>query len=317
MKPMPPVEFSQLGLQTDAFVYSDEKSWRGPCTACGGKRRFVIFTDHEFPLWHGWCDACGRRVKFWERIAHQPLSAEQKAKYAEASQTEANRRNEYRRAKLAEFSKHEIAAELAERMGDEQRGQWTKWGIPEPWQKYLGLGYTPDKIYHDANGDNQHSPAYVIPYYHHTDAGKELITLQYRLDNPPTPNDRYRFEYGLGASYYNTTPTKPLTDLAIICEGAKKAMVTKIHGGVNDKTTVLAVPAKNSWGGILDTVKDCGRVFVVLDPDGEDWAVKMAGKIGKAARIVRLHVKIDDGILNYGLGKTELTQAFRWAERQR
>ncbi len=98
----------------------------------------------------------------------------------------------------------------------------------------------------------------------------------------------------------------------IICEGAKKGIVTRVH--LFDGC-VLAVPSKGSWGGIVEAVKQCGRVYVLLDPDATMQAVKMARQIGTAARVVRLNHKVDDLFLQHGLGRDEFTNALNWSRR--
>ncbi len=154
------------------------------------------------------------------------------------------------------------------------------------------------------------SPAYTIPYFH---TNWSFVTMQYRLTNPPNPADKYRFESGLGAPYYMVTPDQAITDQVIVCEGAKKAIVTAVYTEAD--ATVLAVPSKSGWraSGILQAIKDAGRVWIILDPDAEREALDFGEAVGVAARIVTLPVKIDDGILNYGLDKNAMRSAMRQA----
>jgi hypothetical protein len=222
------------------------------------------------------------------------------------------RRAMERQRKLADFSTRELWEELHRRMGDEQREWWRKAGVPDEWQNYLHLGYDPDKVY--SNGDNLlHSPAYTIPYFGYK---WQFKTMQYRLVSPENPADRYRFEAGLGTSYYMTTPSIQIGEQVVICEGAKKGMVVKIYAE-NDSTTVLAIPSKMDWksNGILEAVKNCGRVFIMLDPDCwqapadvMNWTpqpVQLARAIGAQARIIECPVKADDAFLLYGMSDDE------------
>lgn len=135
-----PIELQSLGLNPHDFKFSDSKSWRGPCPVCGGHRRFVVFTDHPFPLWHGYCDECNTKVKMWEkvRIPYDPQKAA--AIEAERAREEAERA-EYRRRKLAEFSTTEIWAELRDRMTKKHIEWWENQGVPEDIQRYLSIGY--------------------------------------------------------------------------------------------------------------------------------------------------------------------------------
>ena len=306
-----PTQLDQIGLPPHLFKYSDEKSWRGPCPVCGGHRRFIIFTDHEWPLWNGYCDECSHTIKAWLKVI-MPITNEQREFARQRSAQMDAMRERARRETLAKFTISELWQELHRRLSAEHRAQWEAWGVPEEWQDYLELGFTPDKIYRDSNGELRHTPAYTIPYFHYATDKPQFKTLQYRLFNPERPEDRYRFEQGLTACYYMTTPTDPIGDVAIICEGAKKGIVTRIKLTPH---TVLAVPSKGTWAGCDAAVRQCGRVYVILDPDAKSNAVKLARSIGKQARVVRLPMKIDDTVIEHGLDRRAFDAMLRQAWR--
>lgn len=295
-----PTELAQIGLQPDQFKYSDDRSWRGPCPTCGGHRRFVIFTDHPWPMFNGYCDDCGYTLKAWEHVTCQ-ITDEQREFARQRAADQERIREQHRREMLAKFTVTELWQELHRRLSAEHVAQWERWGVPQEWQNYLDLGYTPDKAYYDSAGTLRHTPAYTIPYFHYDSTAQEsrkFETMQYRLFEAPDPNDRYRFEHGLNATYYQTVPTDPIGDEVVICEGAKKGIVTRVS--LTD-LCVLAVPSKGSWGGIVEAAKQCGRVYVILDPDAKQNAVKLARSIGHKARIVRMPIKIDDAVIDCGL----------------
>src|SRR5688500_3016992 len=125
-----PPEFNKLGLQADKFFYSDARSWRGPCPNCGGTRRFLMFTDHPWPLWSGQCDECPKAIKAWQKFQQEidPLVYQQ---MKNAQEAEERARAEYRTKKLAEFTTHEIWQELAARMTNEHIDWWESQGVPE------------------------------------------------------------------------------------------------------------------------------------------------------------------------------------------
>jgi hypothetical protein len=209
---------------------------------------------------------------------------------------------------LSEYSAGEIWAAYHRRMQEDQIQWWMSQGIPKDWQDYLQLGYTTDKPYYDKQMNLCHSSAYTIPYFHKDFAFKNV---QYRLVNPINPKDRYRFESGLKAVYYMVTPSQEMKDKAVICEGAKKAIVSRVKG-FDESYSVFATPSKTDFGGVQEAVKDCGQVLIIPDPDawekpansGTDWKpapIKLKALIGKVARIIKLPVKIDDGLLQYGL----------------
>ena len=309
-----PIELAQIGLDPHAFKYSDEKSWRGPCPVCGGHRRFVIFTDHDWPMWFGYCDDCGREIKAWQLVTCQITDEQRKVAQEHAAEQE-RIREQHRREMLAKFTTAELWQELNRRLSAEHRAQWERWGVPVDWQDYLELGYTPNKQYRDGDGNLRQSAAYTIPYFHYDSTApqsRKFETMQYRLFDAPDPNDRYRFEYGLQATYYQTVPNEPIGDEVVICEGAKKGIVTRVS---LTNLCVLAVPSKGSWGGIVDAVKPCGRVFVLLDPDANLQAVKLARSIGKHATVVRLNYKVDDLALDYGMTARDFEAALRWSRQ--
>lgn len=287
-----PVEFSQLGLQADKFKVSDKKSWRGPCPQCGGTRRYVIFTDHEFPLWNGFCDECGRVDKFWQgRKPIDPARALQIAKEAEA-QREAEIKA--RAARLAEFSTSELWQELHRRLDSQHREWWRTQGVPDEWQDYYQLGFKPQHTA-EHDGERMTFPAYSIPKF---GFDWQLRNIDYRLIGAPHEWGKYRPQAGLAPAPFLSDPD--LDDFpgeVHIVEGSKKAMVCRIYMG--HPLFMIGVPSCNSWAGIVEMlqhVRDC-RVWIMLDPDAEKWALRMAQAIGKNARAIFLPDKPDDLVL--------------------
>lgn len=298
-----PIQLQYIGLNPHDFKYSDARSWRGPCPRCGGHRRFVIFTDHEFPLWHGYCDECGVKIKAWEkvRVQYDPLKAA--ALEAERARAEAERA-EYRKKKLAEFTTHEIWNELHERMTSEHIDWWESQGVPESIQQYLHIGYTSDKCFYDDDKNLQHSPAYTIPWFNKDFA---FVTMQYRLMRDV--DRRYIFENGLagGGAYYMTTPDRPMTDKVIICEGVKKAIVTQFWLIPDDSYTVLAASSANTFGAALEATKSCSLRYIITDPGAEIWSQRAVTTNRKTTHAIRLPFKIDDGWMKYGLDRRQFT----------
>lgn len=318
-----PSVFSELSGRVRFVHRKSPYEYSGSCPQCGGgvhsngelPDRFIMLMPERSKIGKpfAFCRKCNYR--WWEGqkdgVGIDPATLallQQQAKEAE------EKRKEERREKLARFSTTELWNELHDRLGAEQREWWRKNGIPDDWQDYLKLGYTPDKAYNSRTG-LEHTPAYTIPYF---DYGFVFKTMQYRLCNPSEPADRYRFEHGLGTSYYMTTPNRHITDEVIVCEGAKKGMVVRIQGDNNYGVTVLAVPSKSDWKscGILEAIKDCGRVYILFDPDCYDqppdsnanWTpqpIQFAREIGSNAKIMECPVKIDDAFIHYGLDKNE------------
>lgn len=288
MKPAPN-ELNQIGLDAAKFTFSDNKSWRGPCPKCGGSRRFVIFTNNEWPLWNGYCDECGTTIRAWERVKVQYDPQRAAAIAAEQARQDVEKA-EYRRAKLAEFTSHELWQELSDRMTDETIQWWENQGVPEDIQRYLRIGYKSDKMYYDGEHAERHSPAYTIPWF-----GQNFVfkTMQYRLCGEGII-DRYRFEYGLpggGTNYYMADPSEPIGDKVIICEGAKKAIVTWMWLAP-EGYKVIAASSNNTLQPALEATKDCGVRYLVLDPGSERKSFQVARTSNVKA--IYLPEKIDD-----------------------
>ena len=278
---------------------------------CGGKDRFVVFTNRPFPGWNYFCRVCtpeGGWIDQLNEQLKQPMNEERRREFAQAKQLEDAKAAAALVERMREFTTAQLWAELHRRMSEDNRQWWRERGITDDWQDYLKLGYAADKAYHHAD-KIYHSPAYTIPYLRQNDT----LTMQYRLTEPADPGDKYRFEPGLPAAWYTTSPTEAITDKVIICEGAIKSIVTKIYLSVDESYTVLGVPSKSSWAGLENIVKDCGRVWVILDPDGQKEANNLAFRIGAAARVIDLPAKIDDMVNADELSADQFARLMRFA----
>jgi hypothetical protein len=312
MKAVPPIELAQIGLDRDHFTKSDAKSWRGPCPRCGGKRRYVLFTDQPFPLWHGWCDACGKKDKYWQQNRRDDGQAD--PHWQERVAQEEQARAAYRRKRLAEFSTRELWEELHERMTAENYAWWRSQGIPQPFADFWRLGYTPERTF-EHDGETFVRPAYTIPKF---DLKWVPRNIDYRIVDPPEGVGKYRPAAGLSPAAFLSRPDMTvLPDEVIVVEGSKKAMVVSLFILDGEyPSQVIGVPSKNSWAGMADLLREnCGRVWIVLDPDARLWSLRMAQAIGPAARVVTLPSKPDDAFLHYGLTPEVWREYLRCAER--
>lgn len=309
-----PLELAQLGLDREHFVRSDSKSWRGPCFRCGGHRRFVIWTDKPFPKWNWECSQCGAKG-FADQLntaLRQPVPDDVRREWAERNARDRAERERRRLARLLEYTADELWTAYHARLAAEHRAQWRAWGVPDEWQDHLQLGYVADKPYRGEDGELHHSAAFTLPYFHYGTAGFDFQAMQYRLFSPPTPTDRYRWEAGMSSTYYMAEPGQPIGDCVLITEGAKKAIVTHVYGGLQN-VTVLAVPSKSDFGGVAEAVRECGRVIVLLDPDAALRTHRLAADIGPAARVAELPGKVDD-LLTGGASSATIAAAVRWAQ---
>ncbi len=307
-----PAELTKIGCDPQDFFKVRANEYHGPCPDCGGKDRFVIFTNRPFPHWNYFCRVCTPEGGWLDQLNTQlrdPLTDAQRQEFIRLRKQQEQQAEAARIIRLKEFTTAELWAELNRRMSEDNKQWWRQRGIDDDWQNYLKLGYIEDKVY--KVGDQlYHSPAYTIPYLRDD---KKPVTMQYRLTKPNDPGDKYRFENGLDAAWYTTTPGEKITDGVVICEGAIKSIVTKMYMTGETGYSVLAVPSKNSWAGIVEVVKDCGRVWVVLDPDGKREANKLGAEIGKNARVINLPGKIDDMINDNELTENSFLYALKTA----
>jgi hypothetical protein len=314
--------FDLLSLaQQDTTLRQVGSYWIGPCPFCGGTDRFNVKRTTQADLWI--CRICGNG-HYKDAIDYLQLrngwSFTRASNYVQGdntgqlparamAQAQDNERAAMIDKKLEQFTTQEIWEALHRRMAQEQREWWRAQGIPDDWQDYLKLGYTPDKRYISGlDGQIHTSAAYTIPYFIYP---KQFVTLQYRLCDPASPKDRYRFENHLKTSYYLTTPTMPIAPNVIICEGAKKAIVVRTCTHDMKSTTVLGVPSKSDMGGVWQACAGAKDVWIVLDPDATNRAEELASKIGKAARIVELPIKVDEALLRGGLLQDDFANLLR------
>lgn len=324
-------DFASL-LEGDTHLRRVGRYLIGPCPMCGGVDRFQAKqTGGGEYIWicrkcspgkyHDAIDYVMARNHFnfmqaleWMRSGSTyPISEEERQHIRRNNELEAARRQAEIDARLADLSTQEIWEALHRRLGEDNRAWWRQQGVPNEWQDYLSLGYTPDKAYYDTGKTLCHSPAYTIPYFHYDTSCencRRFVTMQYRLVEAPDPNDRYRFEHGIGSSFYMATPTQPIDDKVIVCEGAKKAIVARVWSGIKD-VSFLAVPSKSDSAGVVDAVKGSGRVWVMLDPDARFSAYMLASQIGKSARVVEMPFKLDDALVIGYLKKGSLDRYLR------
>lgn len=326
-----PIEFQSLQGKVSYVQRKSNMEYSSTCPQCYG----TVHSDGEWPDRFvmllrssttggpfAFCRMCDYKW-FPGRVAGNEVSPETIALLEQQAEAYRNRKSKERQDKLAAFTTGELWAELHRRMQDEQRQWWIDNGIPVNWQDYLRLGYMSEKTYTNHSGELVKAPAYTIPYFHEN---WQFITMQYRLVGADD-QDRYRFETNLGTSYYMVTPSMPIGKKVVVCEGAKKAIVSAIYGGTQDMT-FLGIPSKVDWrkNGILEAVEHCERVWIILDPDcwtppqnaKAGWKpepVAFAEAVGNRARIVDLPNKVDDAILKMGLTTEEFQASLRYARR--
>jgi hypothetical protein len=183
---------------------------------------------------------------------------------------------------------------------------WEHRGVPAYYQEWWKLGFIPDFTLGE-----YHTPAMTMPIFA---PGWECVNVRMRLVNPPDEGGKYRpYKAGLPAPLFVADPDKQVKGKTLVVEGEIKSMVSYITA--DDPTLqVVGMPGKNPSSKIIDKLKDCDPLYLCLDPDADSDAV--AGELGKErVRIIKLPEKIDDLILNNGLGKEWMSKLISLARK--
>lgn len=185
---------------------------------------------------------------------------------------------------------------------------WYSKGVPDWAIDYYELGYCQSKTiwYHDAE---YITPTATIPVF---SPGRKLINVRHRLINPPEPNDKYRPDRaGIPSALYLADPDRMPQGECILVEGEIKTIVVATQLDTQ-RFCIVGIPGKRPRQDLLDQLKDCGRIHVVLDPDATQQAFEIARQLGNRARVVQMTVKPDDMFTMYGAEPQDFYAALRY-----
>ena len=222
-------------------------------------------------------------------------------------------RKEYERIR-AEQEAAEAAALLARRKKFAERAVWKRYhanldavqgarqlwrdaGVPDAWQDFLRLGYTPDLW---ARPDEPGlGPALTIPY---RTLNKTVVTMQYRLQHV-NGMGKYIFQPGLGTEAFILRHDLPFAQI-LITEGAKKSIVAHIRGTEGQLQT-LGTPSENHIGSqeIEQVITQAKEIWWWPDPGDKayEWALDHIQRLGiqNKTKLVRFTTaKVDDALLS-------------------
>jgi hypothetical protein len=307
-EPLPPELNNKWGNLPD-LTFRGAGEWSSACPHCGGAETSRRDKSDRFRLFAGdnqynprvWCRNCGHFE--WADQDGEPPSKEQlaAAKKERTRLAETNRKRV--RQKIVDLQAASYWQGWHDAMSSEHRRLWHKEGIIEWAIDQYKLGYCPE--YKLSNGHT--TPTMTIP---HWGPDWELINIQHRLLEPPAPGDKYRQMAGLPAAMFLTEPDEDVKGPAIIVEGAKKAIVTYQRLG-NTKYLIIGIPSKTPSAKMLDDLKNCEPIYLMLDPDayfnskGAPAVNRIARKLGRErVKVVKLPVKPDDFFVVYG-GRSE------------
>lgn len=304
MNDMPlPLDLQHFSHLPD-LQYRGSGEWSSSCPTCGGggnrhdqSDRFRLFAADAQGNARVWCRQCG--MFEWadknDNIRPSPAQIDARNKIRQEYLEAENKRL---RTRISELREQAYWKGFHDGMKEGQRALWRMAGIPDEFQDYWELGYTPEY-----KGRDFTSPAMTIPYFN---PGREPVNVQYRLTTPPQPNDKYRFTAGLKPSLWLADPDDKPSGKVLLVEGMKKAGVcfVELVAKADRDITITAVPSKMPSQQIVDGLNDCEVVYIALDPDaygGKDGAAERLGRmLACDVRYVRLPAKPDDLFIDYG-----------------
>ncbi len=307
--PLPPELAKHFGSLPD-LKYRGGNEWSSACPKCnpGGRvgrepsDRFRMFNTGGPP--RGWCRQCDWKIT-GNQLNGKKLSANERKEARESYYKWLEAENQRLRDKLAWLQDQQFWKMWHQNMTEAGKKLWHKQGIYDAMINIHQLGYTDDR-YKDCGG------ALTIPYLHND----SIQTLQFRLQQPPSAGDKYRFLKGTRSSWFYAYPHEDIEGVVLVTEGAKKALVTWQTIAALDKfeyrgekVTIVATPSKHVPNHMLAELENAELVIWLLDPDAmvkgnakQSALMRNVEAVGlEKSRVVRTVVKIDDMITENNL----------------
>lgn len=271
----------------------------------------VVFVDHPFPSWWLRCDGCGSEGWLDQFIPSSVLQDVKDDTPASPIITPNGKKEAAIVHRMADMQASTYWMAYHYDLTDEHRTWWNNQGIPDAWQDFWQVGFMPNRRFF-VDDKEYTCPAYTIPKFA---PDWHITNVDYRLTDPPMNCGKYRGEPGLPSSLFIARPDLSIMDhpWVLIVEGSKKAMVSHLN---LHNVFVAGVPAASSWAKVNQLVSGHPRIMVVLDPDAEVAARRLAANLGEHARYLVLPTKIDDAFLRHGLTEKLFWELFRKNKRK-
>ena len=312
-QPLPPELAERFGNLPD-LKYRGNNEWSSACPKCNPSGRpghdpsdrFRMFSSGGPP--RAWCRQCDWKIT-GSQLSGKSLSTTERQEAKESYYKWLQEENKLLRTKVAWLQKQEFWREWHVNMSDVGKKLWHRAGVSDAMINIHQLGYTSER-YKSCGG------ALTIPYLH-----KESIqTLQFRLRQPPTASDKYRFLKGTRSTWFYAYPYDSIKGVVLVTEGVKKALVTWQTIALLDQfvyrgsdVTIVSTPSKYVPNHMLEKLEKADLVLWLLDPDAlkkegkkQSAVMRNAERVGlEKSRVIRTVAKIDDMIIEYDLnGKT-------------
>lgn len=326
-KPLPADMVTRWG-HLRFLQYKGNGEWHSECPVCGDSGhgpgngqpdRFHLHEADGSGNARGACRRCGH-FEWVDQDNAQPPDPERIKQTEELRRRYAEQEQLRLRSMIEKFRQGAAWKAYHDAMREAHRALWRRAGIPDNFQDYWELGFT------EYETRDFRSPALTIPYFQ---PGREAVNIQYRLTNPPQPNDKYRFSYGLKPDLWLSEPEAAPSGSCLLVEGMKKAAVCFIElvAKSSHGLAVVAVPGKTPGQEMMEKLAGCEPIYVALDPDTyfptrtangsvEPAAVRLGRMLGDRARYVKLPAKADDLFVDYGMNASRFMRYVRHATRE-
>jgi len=276
--------------------------WAGPCPHCGGNDRFHFWDDRL----NWWCRPgpghCGQQGFLDQLLGADRPTKEQQIEWRLQTLERLQREQEERLTRLERMHKCTDHLRYHQALDEQALAYWWQEGITdESIERYL-LGYCLS-----CPTDQEKRPSYTIPVIN----DGHLENIRHRLCGVTT--DKYRPHMsGLGVQLFNADNLACHPAEIVIVEGEKKSIVMAQAGFPN-----VGIVGKRAFRPEWVERFTGMTVYVTLDPDAHESAVKlgtMLKPVAREVRVVSLPFKADDMIVKYGAGADDL-RAFLYQGR--
>lgn len=271
------------------------REWRSACPSCGGHRRFVWYGDGKG---NGFCQQCHETFWITDLKTMDPL---ERLEMEQRARVDMEREIRLQVARLKTWQeKQAYRRGWNDALSYAAREWWHRQGIEDASIDCYGLGACKYPIRNTRTGEQLDLDAYTIPV--RDPETWEIVNMQYRLENPPAGVGKYRQATGIAArSFYARQHTG---EDVLIVEGAKKAIV--LDQLLGRSVQVVGLPGISPSPALIDELAGYKRKWFLPDPDVTDKPIRRFSERLTDLRVVRLPVKPDDAVTQFGMGKDEL-----------
>jgi len=298
--------------------------WSGPCPFCGGIDRFSVQPHKDHGLWlcrHctdgtwkdsiefvrrrdnvGYVEACQTLFRGPVKIGVDPEEYERIQEKREATIQERLEQEKETQQQVRDRLHEERAWEPYHQIlqsSDIARQLWNERGLTDEWIDYYKVGYCPAREFYSPT--KFICPTLTIPTWY----AEKCVGLSHRLLMEDPPGGKYRPHFaGAGKPLFMADVIKNgLGENVLLLEGEIKTMVTfaniwkdqPLMGHPLYQADVVGIAGKGfkfEWVPAFDEAKN---IWIVLDPDADEAAEKIAERLGKErCKVVQLPEKIDD-----------------------